>query len=497
MANNGESYYMSECKQPAYTYSDCSITAFRKGWGGTIISEYRTYTVNILNTQSCELTKSDHMRKGGCEMIIFGTTLLLAGGYGIPSGPTQPGPKFIKNSVFSEVIIVGQNQPIKLMISDTGGQFRVPRFSIVSERDTLHTITSRQVTSHGISIFVYTTEMSAKEKHLAIMMPPQLVLSDILPQVSNPILIKSNLNSFLIKSYCSILIKSYLNSILDSILDSNPILDPVLNPILDPVLNPILDPVLNPILDPVLNPILDPVLNPILDPVLNPILDPVLNPILDLVLNPILDPVLNPILDPVLNPILDPVLNSILDPVLNSILDPVLNPILDPVLNSILDPVLNPILDPVLNPILDPVLNSILDPVLNSILDPVLNSILDPVLNSILDPVLNPILDPVLNSILDPVLNSILDPVLNCILDPVLNHILDPVLNPNLNPILNTILRVKAIVIAIQSIVIFTLYSCYFVVVVANLSRFVSSLCNLMLLAGDIETNPGPVGKQT
>lgn len=47
----------------------------------------------------------------------------------------------------------------------------------------------------------------------------------------------------------------------------------------------------------------------------------------------------------------------------------------------------------------------------------------------------------------------------------------------------------------IQSAVVVFLCSYYIVVVVADLSRFVSFLCNLLLLAGDIETNPGPVSK--
>ena len=34
-------------------------------------------------------------------MIEFDKKLLLFGGYGYPSGPTQPGAKFIKNSKYS------------------------------------------------------------------------------------------------------------------------------------------------------------------------------------------------------------------------------------------------------------------------------------------------------------------------------------------------------------------------------------------------------------
>ena len=55
-----------------------------------------------------ELTKSDPMRKTGpmrkvgCGMIKIDGKLLLFGGYGIPSGPTQPGATFIRNYDYSD-----------------------------------------------------------------------------------------------------------------------------------------------------------------------------------------------------------------------------------------------------------------------------------------------------------------------------------------------------------------------------------------------------------
>ena len=62
-------------------------------------------SLHQLDTQSwtwSELTKSGPMRKTGCRMIAFDKKLLLFGGYGYPSGPTQLGAKFIKNNNYSD-----------------------------------------------------------------------------------------------------------------------------------------------------------------------------------------------------------------------------------------------------------------------------------------------------------------------------------------------------------------------------------------------------------
>ena len=42
------------------------------------------------------------MKKGGCDMIVWGEKLILFGGYGIPSSPTQPGADFIKDAKYSQ-----------------------------------------------------------------------------------------------------------------------------------------------------------------------------------------------------------------------------------------------------------------------------------------------------------------------------------------------------------------------------------------------------------
>ena len=35
-------------------------------------------------------------------MVAYGNKLVLFGGYGIPSGPTQPGAEFVKNTSFTD-----------------------------------------------------------------------------------------------------------------------------------------------------------------------------------------------------------------------------------------------------------------------------------------------------------------------------------------------------------------------------------------------------------
>ena len=62
-------------------------------------------SLHQLDTQSWTWSdlKSGPMRKFACRMIAFDRKLLLFGGYGIPSAPTQPGAKFIKDSNDTDV----------------------------------------------------------------------------------------------------------------------------------------------------------------------------------------------------------------------------------------------------------------------------------------------------------------------------------------------------------------------------------------------------------
>ena len=42
------------------------------------------------------------IRKSGCKMISHDNQLLLFGGYGVPSGPTQPGAEFVNNANYTD-----------------------------------------------------------------------------------------------------------------------------------------------------------------------------------------------------------------------------------------------------------------------------------------------------------------------------------------------------------------------------------------------------------
>ena len=58
-----------------------------------------------LDTKSLEwqqLSSAGPMKKYGCGMVAYGNKLVLFGGYGIPSGPTQPGAEFVKDTKFTD-----------------------------------------------------------------------------------------------------------------------------------------------------------------------------------------------------------------------------------------------------------------------------------------------------------------------------------------------------------------------------------------------------------
>ena len=42
------------------------------------------------------------MRKERCGLVTYGDQLVLFGGYGLPSGPTQPGAEFVKDTSYTD-----------------------------------------------------------------------------------------------------------------------------------------------------------------------------------------------------------------------------------------------------------------------------------------------------------------------------------------------------------------------------------------------------------
>lgn len=63
------------------------------GWDGSYDG-----SLHLLDTVTSVWTKlpgSGPMRKHSCGMVVYGNKLVLFGGIGIPSGPTQPGSEFL------------------------------------------------------------------------------------------------------------------------------------------------------------------------------------------------------------------------------------------------------------------------------------------------------------------------------------------------------------------------------------------------------------------
>ena len=58
----------------------------------------RTWTWKQLSSTA---TTTGPMRKSGCGMVAYGSNLVLFGGRGIPSGPTQPGAKFVNSTKYT------------------------------------------------------------------------------------------------------------------------------------------------------------------------------------------------------------------------------------------------------------------------------------------------------------------------------------------------------------------------------------------------------------
>ena len=62
-------------------------------------------SLHQLDTRSStwkQLSSAGPMRKVGCGLVACDSMLVLFGGYGFPSGPTQPGAEFIKSSRFTD-----------------------------------------------------------------------------------------------------------------------------------------------------------------------------------------------------------------------------------------------------------------------------------------------------------------------------------------------------------------------------------------------------------
>ena len=73
-------------------------------YGGNDGSHYQN-SLHQLDTKSwtwSHLSSAGPMRKTGCRMVTYDETLLFFGGYGFPSGITQPGAEFTKDSKYTD-----------------------------------------------------------------------------------------------------------------------------------------------------------------------------------------------------------------------------------------------------------------------------------------------------------------------------------------------------------------------------------------------------------
>ena len=70
-------------------------------YGGVDETEKEHGVLHQLNTSTLNwtelLTSAGPMKKDSCGMISFDNQLLLFGGHGVPSGPTQPGAEFVED----------------------------------------------------------------------------------------------------------------------------------------------------------------------------------------------------------------------------------------------------------------------------------------------------------------------------------------------------------------------------------------------------------------
>jgi N-acetylneuraminic acid mutarotase len=90
---------------PGLYNGGCAATGDHLYVYGGYDGSHHQCSLHQLNTKSWSwklVSNSGPMRKLDCGMVMCGSKLVLFGGYGIPSGPTQPGAQFTKDSRFTD-----------------------------------------------------------------------------------------------------------------------------------------------------------------------------------------------------------------------------------------------------------------------------------------------------------------------------------------------------------------------------------------------------------
>ena len=113
----------------AATYSD----HFLYTYGGHNGTTSYSCSLNQLDTRSYTWTQlsSRHecgpMRKSGCGIIYYNNSLIICGGYGIPSSELQAGSQFIKSTKFKDCI--GWTNEIQVFNISKGSKLSLACFS--------------------------------------------------------------------------------------------------------------------------------------------------------------------------------------------------------------------------------------------------------------------------------------------------------------------------------------------------------------------------------
>ena len=82
----------------------CAITNNKMYvYSGSDGSQYRD-SLNQLDLDSFKWSQLPRgpTKKSGCQMVSYDGNLIVFGGYGIPSGPTQPGAEFVRSTGFAD-----------------------------------------------------------------------------------------------------------------------------------------------------------------------------------------------------------------------------------------------------------------------------------------------------------------------------------------------------------------------------------------------------------
>ena len=89
---------------PALYWGACTSTKgnlyLYGGWNGPHCHGC-LYQLDTESLKWQELSSAGPMRKVGCGMVSYGTKLVVFGGYGILSGPIQPGTQFLKDTKYT------------------------------------------------------------------------------------------------------------------------------------------------------------------------------------------------------------------------------------------------------------------------------------------------------------------------------------------------------------------------------------------------------------